>query len=84
MTQDEFVALPELDHFRIRGYGGSDMSPALQRLAEDTEVEAALVLTDGYIDYPPQSPPYELLWILPVACADSFQPPYGNILTINA
>src|SRR5262249_26163224 len=62
VTVDEFVTPEELFHYRIAGYGGSDMSPALLRLGEDPEVEAALVLTDGYIDYPADPPPYRILW----------------------
>ncbi len=82
VTVDEFVAPEELFRYRIAGYGGSDMSPALLRLAEDTEVEAVVVLTDGYIDYPAEPAPYRLLWVLSGSTCDSFAPSYGHVLRI--
>lgn len=80
VTQDDFVPIEELDYYHISGYGGSDMSPAMNRLAEDPEVEAAIVLTDGAIFYPPESPPYSVLWVLPESLAASFTPSYGAVL----
>lgn len=84
VTVDEFVDPEELYHYRIAGYGGSDMGPALLRLAEDTEVEAVVVLTDGYIDYPAQLMPYRLLWVLSGDVSGSFTPTYGHVLRIPA
>ena len=55
---------PGLAGFRISGLGGSDMSPGMLRLAKDTQVENVLVLTDGYIDFPRERPPYEVLWVI--------------------
>ena len=40
------------------------MSPGLNHLAADSEVAAVLVLTDGYISYPAQEPPYAVLWVV--------------------
>ena len=55
------------------------MSPGLRRLAEDPEVEAALVLTDGYVDYPPEEMPYRVLWVLiGDDVSPSYEPPYGT------
>ena len=82
VTVDEFVAPEELFHYRIAGYGGSDMSPGLIRLAEDAEVEAVVVLTDGYIDFPAEPMPYRLLWVLSGSTCDSFAPFYGHVLRI--
>src|SRR6185437_4773052 len=61
VTADEFIDPAKLAGFRISGLGGSDMSPGMLRLAKDTQVENVLVLTDGYIDFPRERPPYEVL-----------------------
>ena len=42
----------ELATYRVSGYGGSDLTPALRALADDPRVTAAIVLTDGDIAYP--------------------------------
>ena len=76
----------QLSEYRIAGFGGSDMSPGLLRLAEDTEVAAALVLTDGYITYPAQEPPYAVLWVVyrdPAGYAANFRPPYGAVTFLD-
>ncbi len=63
------------------GFGGSDLSPGLYHLADDDEVEAAIVLTDGYIDYPQEPMPYTVLWVLtPDGDPNYFQPPYGRVI----
>ena len=64
VTVDEWVRVEELEAYEIRGMGGSDMSAALVRLADDPEVESVIVLTDGDIAYPNEEPPYRLLWAL--------------------
>src|SRR5207244_7194807 len=56
VTRDEWLEPAQLVEYKIAGFGGSDMSPGLNRLAEDTDVTAALVLTDGYIDIPGTEP----------------------------
>ena len=81
VSSDEVVDIDQLNRFYIAGYGGSDMSPAMHRLAEDPEVEAVLVLTDGYIDYPPNPMPYAVLWV--IAGGDSFSAPYGQIIYLT-
>ena len=62
VTRDEWLEPAQLAEYNIAGFGGSDMSPGLLRLAEDHEVGAVLVLTDGYISYPSAEPPYSVLW----------------------
>jgi len=81
VSADEWVDPAELQRFSIRGLGGSDMSPALLRLAEDPEVEAAVVITDGYIAYPDTEPPYRVLWI--VTGPEQFQPHYGQVIALD-
>jgi len=79
VTRDEFLAPEELSMFTIAGFGGSDMSPGLRCLAEDPEVEVAMVITDGCIDYPAEPMPYHVLWALTDE-HETFSPPYGQIL----
>ena len=62
VTRDEWLEPAQLSEYKIAGFGGSNMSPALDQLARDTEVSAVLVLTDGYISYPATEPPYTVLW----------------------
>lgn len=81
VSSDEVVDIDQLNRFYIAGYGGSDMSPAMHRLAEDPEVEAVLVLTDGYIDYPPDPMPYAVLWV--IAGGESFSAPYGQVIYLT-
>ncbi|HZR98566.1 MAG TPA: VWA-like domain-containing protein [Chloroflexota bacterium] len=81
LTRDEWVAPETLGRFEIAGFGGSDLSPAMLRLAEDPTVEAAVVITDGEIDYPEAPLPYAVLWVLTQANED-FAPPYGALLTL--
>jgi hypothetical protein len=59
------------------------MGPAMRRLARDPEVQAALVVTDGAIDYPPEPMPYDVLWAI-TETDDSveFRPTYGRVLAI--
>jgi predicted metal-dependent peptidase len=83
VTVDEWVEPEELTRYTVAGFGSSDMSPALQRLAGDPEVEAALVLTDGYIEYPEVPMPYQVLWVLTEPeVPESFTPGYGHIVCL--
>lgn len=83
VTQDEWVEPEDLARYTVAGFGSSDMSPALLRLADDPEVEAALVLTDGYITYPGAPPPYNVLWVLTEPQPpESFTPGYGHIVCL--
>jgi predicted metal-dependent peptidase len=79
VTKDEVVTPQELARYEVAGFGGSDLGPALRRLAEDPEVEAAVVLTDGWIDYPAQPMPYAVLWAL-TQHNPEFRPSYGSVL----
>lgn len=75
VTVDEWIACEELANYEIHGYGGSDMSPAMLRLADDPEVAAMVVITDGCIAYPRHAPPVEVLWVV---TNEHFQPAYGT------
>jgi predicted metal-dependent peptidase len=84
VTSDETLAPPELAEREIAGYGGSDLSPAMRRLADDSAVRAAVVITDGDIAYPPEPMPYNVLWVLPARDAARFNPPYGRVVAMDA
>ena len=78
---DELVEIGELSTFQAFGGGGSDMSPAMERLAEDSTVQSVIVLTDGGISYP-ESVPYDVLWVLP-KYAGWFNPSYGTVISMG-
>ena len=81
VTADEWVTPEGLRRHTLFGAGGSDLTPAMLRLADDPTVEAALVLTDGCIDYPREPMPYSVLWGL-LGPQGSFLPPYGQVLEL--
>ena len=83
VTADEFLEPESLAEHAIAGYGGSDLSPALLHLAEDPTTRAAVVVTDGDIEYPRQPMPYEILWVIAASARASFAPPYGRVVTMN-
>jgi predicted metal-dependent peptidase len=86
VTRDEWLEPPQLAEYRIAGFGGSDMSPGLNKLAEDAEVNAVLVLTDGYISYPAIEPPYNVLWAIfrgPDGYESNFTPGYGEVVFLD-
>ena len=81
VTFDELVEIDDLAKFQAQGGGGSDMSPAMLRLADDPTVEHVIVMTDGWIDYPP-TVPYDVLWALSEE-NDGFKPEYGRVIPIT-
>jgi predicted metal-dependent peptidase len=84
VAADETLSPAELARWTIKGFGGSDLAPAMRRLAEEREVEAAVVLTDGDIEYPKEAVPYNVLWVLPASSAGrGFAPTYGQVMTLN-
>jgi predicted metal-dependent peptidase len=82
VTSDEILSPAELADYRVSGYGGSDLTPALHALGDDPRVTAAVVITDGDISYPSDAVPYAVLWALPREHA-SFQPPYGRVIVMQ-
>jgi predicted metal-dependent peptidase len=84
VTSDETLSPPEIAEREIAGYGGSDLSPAMLRLADDPGVRVAVVITDGDIAYPQEPMPYNVLWVLPVRDAARFHPPYGRVVAMDA
>jgi predicted metal-dependent peptidase len=84
VTADQFLLPAEVAHHEIAGYGGSDLGPAMRYLAEDPDVRAVVVLTDGDIAYPAEAMPYDVLWVLPAHGAVRFHPPYGGVLIMQS
>lgn len=78
VTSDDVVAIDDLSTFRVEGFGGSDMTPALQHLAADPETTAAVVITDGMIAYPDGPLPFDVLWV--VYGHEDFDPRYGQVI----
>lgn len=81
VTSDERIDPGALMTYRIAGYGGSDLSPALVHLAEDPETRAVLVVTDGDVAIPREPMPYDVLWLL-TQDRGHFTPPYGRVLPL--
>jgi hypothetical protein len=79
VTSDEIITIGELRSYRVAGFGGSDMTPAMQRLADDPDTTAVVVITDGYIDYPSDPMPYDVLWVV-YAPSRGFAPQYGQVI----
>jgi predicted metal-dependent peptidase len=82
VTSDEMLSPSELAEYEIKGYGGSDLTPALLALAEDPRVNATIVITDGDITYPTDQMPYAVLWAVPGE-STTFAPPYGRVITMQ-
>lgn len=86
VTSDDWVDSSELSQYQIKGFGGSDMSDAMLQLADDAEVERIIVITDGYVDYPDEPMPYDVLWVLTAdndSYCESFEPLYGQVIWID-
>jgi predicted metal-dependent peptidase len=83
VTGDDRLSPSELTRFQVSGYGGSDLSPALERLAADPQVKAAAVITDGDIAFPEEPLPYDVLWILTPSGAMTFRPRYGRVVVMQ-
>lgn len=83
VTADAFVDPADLASYEIAGYGGSDVTPALEHLADDARTRAAIVLTDGDVGFPAEAPPYDVLWVLPRASMTGFAPPYGRVVVME-
>lgn len=81
VSEDKWYYPEELRNFKINGFGGSDMSPGLMKLAEDNQVEYAVVITDGYISYPKKEMPFEVLWVLTEK--SWFKPTYGTVIQLT-
>lgn len=83
VTSDEVLSPAELASYRVSGYGGSDLTPAMLALADDPRVTACLIVTDGDVVFPAEEMPYGVLWVLPAQGNAGFRPPYGHVVTMQ-
>lgn len=83
VTGDETVSPNELTHYQVTGFGGSDLTPAMELLAADPQVTAAAIITDGDIQFPAEPMPYAVLWVLPPVHSAGFGPGYGRIVVMD-
>ena len=81
VTGDDVVSPDDLSTYAVRGFGGSDLSPAMMMLADDPLVRATVIVTDGDIAFPAEPMPFDVLWVLPRAAA--FNPPYGRVISMD-
>jgi predicted metal-dependent peptidase len=81
VTADDVLSPAELVEYEVKGYGGSDLTPALRLFAEDPRVTATVIITDGDITFPGDPQPFAVLWVVP-GDTTSFVPPYGRVVTI--
>lgn len=81
---DNIMEISELDKYKMPLAGGSDMCPSMLKLAEDESVESVLVLTDGYIVYPPAKDiPYNVVWGLTEMAPEDFKADYGIKIAVH-
>ena len=67
---------------RSAAIGGSDLSPAMLALADDPRVTAAVVVTDGDIDYPRGADAVRGA-VGSAPTRGGFPPPYGRVVTMQ-
>jgi predicted metal-dependent peptidase len=84
VTSDETLSPTELAEYHVSGFGGSDLTPAMELLAADPQVTAAAIITDGDIQFPAEPMPYAVLWVLPPGRSAAFQPGYGRIVLMDS
>ena len=83
VTSDETLAPTELAQYQVTGFGGSDLTPAMELLAVDPQIRAAAIITDGDIQFPGDPMPYDVLWVLPPTRSAGFAPGYGRIVVMD-
>jgi predicted metal-dependent peptidase len=84
VTGDETLSPTELAQYQVTGFGGSDLTPAMELLAADPQVRAAAIVTDGDIQFPAGPMPYAVLWVLPPTRSAGFAPCYGRIVVMDS
>ena len=83
VTSDEILSPTELAQCQVAGFGGSNLTPAMELLAADPQVRAAAIITDGDIEFPAEPMSYAVLWVLPPARSAGFAPGYGRIVVMD-
>jgi predicted metal-dependent peptidase len=82
VTGDELLTPHELAAYQVKGYGGSDLTPAMRALGEDPRVWHVVIVTDGDVGFPGDGVPYAVLWAMPGDTAN-FNPPYGRVVSMK-
>ncbi|MFZ4759555.1 MAG: VWA-like domain-containing protein [Burkholderiaceae bacterium] len=83
VTSDVLVEPADLVRRRLDGWGGTDLTPAFEHLADDPGVQAVVALTDGELVPPDTPPPWALAWLLPPGASPAFAPPHGHVLRLT-
>ena len=84
VTSDELLSPEELAQYQVTGYGGSDLTPAMELLAADPQVRAAAIITDGDVQFPADPMPYDVLWVLPPGRVGRVSSGYGRIVVMDS
>ena len=84
VTSDETLSPTELAQYKVTGFGGSDLTPAMELLAAEPQVRAVAIITDGDIQFPADPMPYGVLWVLPPTRSPGFTPGYGRIVVMDS
>jgi predicted metal-dependent peptidase len=83
---DEIITA-DTELVKIRGYGGSDFSPAFSRLSEEGEDVYVIAMTDGDITIPHQMPEHvlDVLWVLSSTYMNirRYKPKYGEAIAVD-
>ena len=81
---DNIMEISELGKYKMPLADGSDLSPAMLKLAEDTSVESVLVLTDGDVFVPSaEKIPYKVVWGLTEKAPEDFGADYGIKIAVH-
>jgi predicted metal-dependent peptidase len=66
------------------GGGGTDFRPPFKYIEdEQIEVEGAIYLTDGHCSRFPEEPDYPVLWVITPKGKRNFEPPFGEVISMN-
>lgn len=73
--------LERIKHAGVKGRGGTDVTPVFDWIAEHTDSpEVFIGFTDGYVDFPPATPPIPvIIW----AMTTEKDAPFGEMVRIN-
>jgi predicted metal-dependent peptidase len=76
----EEIIPEDLEHYQIKGAGGTSLDPAFDWLSAQPDIRGAVVITDGYLELPPD-PLFSVLWA--IVGWGNFEAPYGVVTKIE-
>lgn len=77
---ENIESVEELQALKIKGGGGTDFVPVFEWLKKNKpEVKAVVFFTDGYGNFPQQSPDYPVLWCVTENGMDRDKFPFGMV-----